>query len=342
MKHPHSVHTATLLTDGRVLVAGGSNSADYLASSEIFHVGTEAWSAAGNLITGRPGHTATLLPDGRLLIAGGDGAGALILSSCEIYDRRLDFAEAWRPFVSQVPAQIIPYQELTFTGTGFRGLSEGSTGSTNQSATNYPLVQLRRVDNEQILWLSPGKPWSNSSFTSAPVGGLGYGHTLLTVFVNGLPSLSKLIPVWNSQAMPLPESQSIFAPAPSSIPVLNVDPALANPMGIGAVAEGGDLLEIRIGTIGFSGPADVYFAIFAPQVLGSDILLYTGTAFVALSKAGLVPWIVGTAGPLDQGLFGTILISFLPSGAYTLFFAVAPAGSPLSTFYLWSTTFTVP
>jgi hypothetical protein len=145
-----------------------------------------------------------------------------------------------------------------------------------------------------------------------------------------------------AQAMPLPESQLAFAPASSSTPVLNIDPALANPIGIGTVAADGDTLDIRIGTIGFSGPADVYFAVYSPQVLGSDILLYTGTAFVTLSQAGLVPWMASTTGPVDQDLFGAISISLLPSGVYTLFFAVAPDGSQLATFYLWSASFTVP
>ncbi len=146
----------------------------------------------------------------------------------------------------------------------------------------------------------------------------------------------------SAATMPLPESQRAFASAPVPAPVLNADPALANPIGIGSVATGGDTLDIRIGTIGFSGPADVYFAVLAPHALGSDILLYTGGTFVALSQAGLEPWIASTSGPLDQGLFGAIPISMLPSDNYTLFFALAPAGSPLATFYLWSTAFTVP
>ena len=41
--------------------------------------------------------------------------------------------------------------------SGFRGyrLTEASGGATNNSATNYPLVQIRRLDNEQIAWAAP-------------------------------------------------------------------------------------------------------------------------------------------------------------------------------------------
>jgi plastocyanin len=143
--------------------------------------------------------------------------------------------------------------------------------------------------------------------------------------------------------MALPQTQMVFSPAPSSAPFLNADPASANPMGLGSVAMGGNTLDIRIGTVGFSGPADVYFAVFSPHALGTnEILLFTGTTFVALSQAGLVPWMANINGPLDQDLFGAIPVSALPSGDYTLFFAVAPAGSPLAAFYLWSAVFTVP
>ncbi len=142
--------------------------------------------------------------------------------------------------------------------------------------------------------------------------------------------------------MPLPESQLVFTPAPASLPVLNADPAVAKPMGLGSVATGGGTLNIQIGTVGFSGPAEVYFAVFSPQALGNDIFLYTGGTFVAFSQTGLVPWIASTNGSLNEDLFGAIPLSALPSGAYTLYFAVAPAGSSLATFYFWSTEFMVP
>jgi plastocyanin len=143
--------------------------------------------------------------------------------------------------------------------------------------------------------------------------------------------------------MALPQSQVVFTPAPSSAPVLNTDPALANPIGLGSVAAGGDTLDIRIGTTGFSGSAEVYFAVSSPQVLGNEIFLYSGGMFVAFSSAGIVPWIASTTEPLDQDLFGAIPVSSLPSGDYTLFFAVAPAGTSLATFfYLWSAVFTIP
>ena len=66
-------HSATLLPDGRVLVAGGFSSAftDKLSAAELYDPGTGRWTATGSMVTARGGHTATLLPDGRVLVAGG-------------------------------------------------------------------------------------------------------------------------------------------------------------------------------------------------------------------------------------------------------------------------------
>ncbi|NIO67542.1 MAG: hypothetical protein GTN71_00380, partial [Anaerolineae bacterium] len=64
--------TATLLPDGKVLVAGGfGGTGGYLNSAEVYDPATGAWTASGNLNTAREAHTATLLPDGKVLVAGG-------------------------------------------------------------------------------------------------------------------------------------------------------------------------------------------------------------------------------------------------------------------------------
>ena len=77
-------HTATLLPNGQVLVAGGYN-AGALSSAELYNPATGAWTTTGNLNTARYVHTATLLPNGQVLVAGGAGAAGA-LSSAELYN----------------------------------------------------------------------------------------------------------------------------------------------------------------------------------------------------------------------------------------------------------------
>ena len=83
---PRWGHTATLLEDGRVLVAGGTNNYSSVVESEIFDPNTETWVSAGEMLYERTGHTASLLSDGRVLIAG--GFTYVPISYSEIYDAK--------------------------------------------------------------------------------------------------------------------------------------------------------------------------------------------------------------------------------------------------------------
>jgi hypothetical protein len=84
-------HTATLLSDGRVLVVGGlrerSPGSPGLASAEIFDPISRKWSSTGSLNEGRCFHRATLLENGQVLVTGGrDRKMGTGLASVEIYD----------------------------------------------------------------------------------------------------------------------------------------------------------------------------------------------------------------------------------------------------------------
>jgi hypothetical protein len=97
-------HTATLLPEGSVLIAGGNGDfcytsrtpSDYFAaipgslrSAEVYDPSTGTFASTGSMTTFRQEHTATLLNDGRVLITGGInfkwGEGSIINSSAEIY-----------------------------------------------------------------------------------------------------------------------------------------------------------------------------------------------------------------------------------------------------------------
>src|SRR5436190_6343834 len=67
-------HTATLLNNGKVLVAGGHSGAGgagpYLRTAELYDPATGLWSATGQLTGSEADHTATLLPNGKVLVVG--------------------------------------------------------------------------------------------------------------------------------------------------------------------------------------------------------------------------------------------------------------------------------
>jgi hypothetical protein len=69
-------------------VAGGIKdftNTGYLASAELYDLGSGSWSATGSLARAREIPTATLLPNGKVLVAGGDqDSGSL--NSAELYD----------------------------------------------------------------------------------------------------------------------------------------------------------------------------------------------------------------------------------------------------------------
>jgi hypothetical protein len=200
-------HTATLLPNGKVLVAGGKDfNATVLMSAELYDPASGTWSGTGSLATGRYQHSATLLLNGKVLVAGGQNSGAI--ASAELYDVGLGFNSAWQPIASKVPTILLSGNVLKISGSRFQGISQASGGNTQDSSSNYPIVQLRGLENSQITFLpvDPTGGWSNTTFTSLPVSGVPLGPALLTVFTNGITSdakylvVAKTTPAFTTQA----------------------------------------------------------------------------------------------------------------------------------------------
>jgi N-acetylneuraminic acid mutarotase len=79
--------TATLLPNGKVLVAGGINAANNpLATAEIYNPSTGKWSLTGSLNVARDEHTAVLLSSGKVLVAGGENSASVTTSRTELYN----------------------------------------------------------------------------------------------------------------------------------------------------------------------------------------------------------------------------------------------------------------
>ncbi len=74
METARAYHTATILPNGKVLIAGGGTDPSVpLASAELYDPVSKTFSPTGSMGTARAYHTATILPDGMVLIAGGTG-----------------------------------------------------------------------------------------------------------------------------------------------------------------------------------------------------------------------------------------------------------------------------
>ncbi len=83
MSVARSGHTATLLNNGKVLVAGGYGNGPNPASAELYDPASGTWSSTGSMSVARSNHTATLLLNGKVLVTGGSGSGG---TSAELYD----------------------------------------------------------------------------------------------------------------------------------------------------------------------------------------------------------------------------------------------------------------
>lgn len=78
MEFTREEHTATLLPNGTVLVAGGGS-----PTAELYDSSAGLFTPTSSMETERTGHSATLLPDGTVLVAGGGSFAPL--ASAELY-----------------------------------------------------------------------------------------------------------------------------------------------------------------------------------------------------------------------------------------------------------------
>ena len=76
-------HTASILSNEKVLITGGMNASVYLNSAELYNPATGTWTITRNMNSARYGHTASILSNGKVLVTGGWIGPAL--SSAELY-----------------------------------------------------------------------------------------------------------------------------------------------------------------------------------------------------------------------------------------------------------------
>jgi Abnormal spindle-like microcephaly-assoc'd, ASPM-SPD-2-Hydin/Kelch motif/Galactose oxidase, central domain len=137
--------TATLLSDGDVLVAGGyDNATGELPSAELYHPSTDTWTPTGPLTDARDAATATALPNGDVLVAGGDGGSGAAIASAEVYS-----AGTWHKVASMAAARQSAAAALLEDGTVL--VAGGESGRTGT-----PLASTERYDPVSETWTDGG------------------------------------------------------------------------------------------------------------------------------------------------------------------------------------------
>jgi hypothetical protein len=137
-------HTATLLVNGKVLVAGGGtshgNSVGLVSSAEIYDPITNSWASAGSMGSPREGHTATLLGDGQVLVVGGgvpDSAELYVADGFTFSMLGGNTVAAGRSFLFTVQA-IDPFGKPLTTLTGPTRVTLTATPADPQD--NFPIT----------------------------------------------------------------------------------------------------------------------------------------------------------------------------------------------------------
>jgi hypothetical protein len=156
-------HAAVLLSNGKVLVAGG-NACCPLASAEIYDPPSNSWSLLNPLQVARTGMGAALLANGQVLVAGGSGVGG-ILPSAELYDPSTG---NW----TLVSAPLLfprEYPQLTSIASGPAGGKALLTGGDDGHGS---VRNAEIFDPTAVTWSTAGTlGWPRESHSSACLGG---------------------------------------------------------------------------------------------------------------------------------------------------------------------------
>ena len=131
MTYRRILHTATLLDNGKVLVAGGLNNRGRdIASAELYDPDTGTWTTTGHMGRARDEHTATLLDNGQVLVAGGGGVfGVRARAGCELYDPATG---TWTTTAGMLQARVTHTATLLNDG---KVLAAGGTGQRHNLAS---------------------------------------------------------------------------------------------------------------------------------------------------------------------------------------------------------------
>jgi hypothetical protein len=170
-------HSATKMSVGRVLVAGGTAQGAPIFTAEEYEPQTGSWTTVGGLVEARAHHSSTEL-SGRVLVTGGVGANGAPLASAELYDMQ---TRTWSLTGSMATARLGHTATLLNSGKVLVVGGRGPDGQVTGSAELY--------DPQTGAWTSAGSLATARTFhttmniygTVFVVGGYGPGGYLASV-----------------------------------------------------------------------------------------------------------------------------------------------------------------
>ena len=194
-------HSATLLSDGRVLVAGGWGHG-YLgveSGAEIYDPASGTWSTTGSLNAPRFGHTAMLLPNSQVLVVGGltaNSKGLAASRTAELYDPMTGRWRASRSLssVRVGPAVLLPNGKVLAVEIADRSnevlgaeLFDPATETWNSTGAPTIFGSLTLLPNGMVLvaGFSGAELYDPSTETWRPVGSLHGAAGSLILLSNG-------------------------------------------------------------------------------------------------------------------------------------------------------------
>lgn len=162
---PRDYHTATLLPNGMVLVAGGFGYTGALNSAELYDPAKGEWSPAGNMIDTRSYHAATSLPGGNVLVSGGVSANSELLATAEIYNI------ATRTWSAAAPMLVGRHNHASVLLATGKVLVAGGVGDINE--TTVCLAEAELYDSASNSWSTTGSLNTGRAEFTATVFGSG-------------------------------------------------------------------------------------------------------------------------------------------------------------------------
>src|SRR5262249_32838628 len=143
---------AILLTNGTVLISGGTSFSGSVTNCEIYNPASGTWSLTGSLNTNRINHSMTLLPNGKVLaVAGGNAATEIYDPPSGTWTLTANTLSSGRSYTSTI---LLPNGKVLIAG--------GSGLGANPSQTNTALF-----DPTTGLWSNTGPLHTGRQYHSA-------------------------------------------------------------------------------------------------------------------------------------------------------------------------------